>query len=325
MRVHILDDWFDTLRHLPSFGKLSGHHVQIWTDHVTDPARLAPRLRDAEALVLFRERTAVTADLLDRLPNLRLIAQRGPYPHVDVAACTARGVLVSSNMAAGQPSFAAAELTWGLILAAMRQIPQQMHSLRSGQWQMGVGRSLRGRSLGLYGYGRIARLVAGYAQAFGMPVHVWGSEAAQARALGDGLQVPASRADFFGGCEVVSLHLKLTPETAGIITEADLAQMRPGSLLVNTARAGLIAPGALLAGLNAGRPGMAALDVFDDEPLTDPADPLMAHPQVICTPHIGFVTEDELDLQFSDVYDQINAFDAGAPIHLVNPEASPQG
>ena len=325
MRVHILDDWFDTLRHLPSFGKLAGHDVQVWTDHVTDTALLAQRLHDAEALVLFRERTAVGAGLLERLPNLRLIAQRGPYPHVDVAACTAQGVILSSNMAAGQPSHAAAELTWGLILSAMRQIPQQMHSLRAGRWQAGVGRTLRGRALGLYGYGRIARLVAGYAQAFGMPVQVWGSEAARDRARTDGLQVPASRADFFGTSEVISLHLKLTPDTAGIITAADLAQMQPGSLLVNTARAGLIAPGALLAGLQAGRPGMAALDVFDHEPLTDPADPLMAHPQVICTPHIGFVTEDELDLQFADIYDQITAFAAGRPIHVVNPEAGPQG
>jgi D-3-phosphoglycerate dehydrogenase / 2-oxoglutarate reductase len=325
MQVHILDDWFDTLRSLPSFGRMAGHAVTVWTDHVDDIDTLAARLADAEALVLFRERTPVTAALLERLPKLRLISQRGPYPHVDVTACTAQGVLLASNMSAGLPSYAAAELTWGLILAAMRQIPQQMASLRAGAWQMGVGRTLRGRTLGLYGYGRISGVVAGYAQAFGMQVHVWGSPEAQARAKADGLHVPDSRSDFFAGCDVISLHVKLTPQTRGIITTDDLAQMRPASVLVNTSRSALIAQGALLAGLDAGRPGMAALDVFDIEPLTDQGDPLMAHHNVICTPHIGYVTEDELDMQFGDIYDQINAYAAGAPIHVINPEASPQG
>lgn len=325
MQVHILDDWFDTLRSLPSFGRMAGHAVTVWTDHVDDIDTLAARLADAEALVLFRERTPFTAGLLERLPKLRLISQRGPYPHVDVAACTAQGVLLASNMSAGLPSYAAAELTWALVLAAMRQITQQMASLRAGSWQMGVGRTLRGRTLGLYGYGRISGVVAGYARAFGMQVHVWGSPEAQARARADGLHVPDSRSDFFAGCDVISLHVKLTPQTRGIITADDLAQMRPASVLVNTSRAALIAQGALLAGLDAGRPGMAALDVFDIEPLTDPADPLMAHHNVICTPHIGYVTEDELDMQFGDIYDQINAYAAGAPIHVINPEASPQG
>lgn len=324
MKVHILDDWFDTLRALPSFARLDGHEVTVWTDHVEDVDILADRLAEAEALVLFRERTAVTAALLDHLPNLRLISQRGPYPHVDVAACTARGVLVSSNMSAGLPSYAAAELTWGLILAAMRQIPQQMASLRVGHWQMGVGRTLRGRPLGLFGYGRISGVVAGYARAFGMPVHVWGSEAARERATADGLFVPESREAFFAGCDVISLHVKLTPATRGIITAADLGAMRPGSVLVNTSRSGLIAAGALLDGLNAGRPGTAALDVFDTEPLANVADPLMSHPNVICTPHIGYVTEDELDMQFGDIYDQINAYAQGAPIHLANPEIGPK-
>lgn len=325
MKVHILDDWFDTLRGLPSFTRLKGHDVTVWTDHVEDVDTLAGRLAEAEALVLFRERTPVTEALLDRLPKLRLISQRGPYPHVDLAACTARGVLVSSNMSAGLPSYAAAELTWGLIIAAMRQIPQQMASLRAGQWQMGVGRTLRGRPLGLYGYGRISGVVAGYARAFGMPVHVWGSPAARERAQADGLHVPESREAFFAGCDVISLHVKLTPETRGIVTASDLAAMRPGSVLVNTSRSGLVAPGALLDGLNAGRPGIAALDVFDIEPLTNVADPLMSHPDVICTPHIGYVTEDELNMQFADIYDQINAYAAGDPIHLANPEASPKG
>ena len=325
MRVHLLDDWFDTLKGLPSFAKLEGHDVTVWNDHVEDIDTLADRLADAEAVVLFRERTPVTAALLARLPQLRLISQRGPYPHVDVAACTAQGVLLASNMSAGMPSYAAAELTWGLILSAMRQIPQQMASLRAGDWQMGVGRTLRGRPLGLYGYGRISGVVAGYAAAFGMPVSVWGSDDARQRAQADGMHVPETREAFFAGCDVISLHVKLTPQTRGIITTADLAVMRTDSVLVNTSRSALIEQGALLAGLNAGRPGMAALDVFDTEPLTDTSDPLMTHPRVICTPHIGYVTEDELDMQFGDIYDQINAYAQGAPIHLINREAQQAG
>jgi D-3-phosphoglycerate dehydrogenase len=320
MRVHILDDWFDTLRGLPSFARLDGHEVTIWTDHVTDERVLSERLAKAEALVLFRERTPVTARLLQNLPNLRLISQRSVYPHVDVPACTQNGVLLCSNMHSDTPSHAAAELTWGLILAAMRQIPQQMASLRAGHWQMGVGKTLRGRVLGLYGYGRIARAVAGYARAFGMEVLWWASDDGRARALADGVAVADSREAFFAASDVVSLHVRLKPATRGIIGPADFAAMRPGAVFVNTSRAGLVQPGALLAALNAGRPGMAALDVFDTEPLVDPADPLISHPNVVATPHIGYVTEDELDLQFADIYDQINAYAAGAPIHMINPE-----
>jgi D-3-phosphoglycerate dehydrogenase len=320
MRVHILDDWFDTLRGLPSFARLDGHEVTIWTDHVTDERVLSERLAKAEALVLFRERTPVTARLLQNLPNLRLISQRSVYPHVDVPACTQNGVLLCSNLHSDTPSHAAAELTWGLILAAMRQIPQQMASLRAGHWQMGVGKTLRGRVLGLYGYGRIARAVAGYARAFGMEVLWWASDDGRARALADGEAVADSREAFFAASDVVSLHVRLKPATRGIIGPADFAAMRPGAVFVNTSRAGLVQPGALLAALNAGRPGMAALDVFDTEPLVDPADPLISHPNVVATPHIGYVTEDELDLQFADIYDQINAYAAGAPIHMINPE-----
>ncbi len=321
MRVHILDDWFDTLRGLPSFARLTGHDVTIWNDHVTEPEALSRRLQGAEALVLFRERTAITADLLARLPDLRLISQRSVYPHVDVAACTAHGVLLSSNMHADTPSYAAAELTFGLILSAMRQIPQQAASLRAGHWQMGVGKSLRGRVLGLYGYGRIARAVADYARAFGMEVVWWASENGRARAMADGQRVAPDRRAFFAACDIVSLHVRLKPETRGIIGPEDFAAMRPGALFVNTSRAGLVQPGALLAALNAGRPGMAAVDVFETEPLHDPADPLVSHPHVIATPHIGYVTEHELDLQFADIYDQINAYAEGAPIHMINPGA----
>lgn len=323
MKVHILDDWFDTLRGLPCFRLLEGHEVTVWTDHEDDVDRLAARLAGCEALVLFRERTAVTRALLERLPNLRLISQRSVYPHVDVQACTDRGVLLCSNMHADTPSYAAAELTFALILASMRQIPQQVASARAGGWQMGVGKTLRGRTLGLYGYGRIAGAVARYGEAFGMKVVWWSSEEGRARAEADGHEVAASREAFFAQSDVVSLHVRLKPQTRGIVTAADLAAMRPGALFVNTSRAGLVAPGALLDALEAGRPGMAALDVFDTEPLTDPSDPLLSHPGVIATPHIGFVTEDEFDLQFTDIFEQVRAYAAGAPIHVINPEAHP--
>lgn len=316
MRVHILDDWHDTLRHLPSFARLAGHEVTVWTDHQPDPAALAARLAGAEALVLFRERTTIGADLLDRLPGLRLISLRGTFPHVDLAACARHGITLSSNLSDKAPSIAAAELTFALVLAAARDLPGQMASLRAGQWQRAPGISLHGRTIGLYGYGGIGRLVAGYARAFGMRVVWWGSEAGRARAAAAGETVAPDRAAFFAGSDVVSLHVRLTPATRGIVTAEDLAAMAPGSIFVNTARAGLVAPGAILAALAQGRPGRVCLDVFDREPLTDTADPLLTHPSVIATPHIGFVTTDELDRQFAEIYDQINAYAAGAPIHV---------
>lgn len=319
MKVHILDDWFDTLRGLPCYEKLAGHDVTVWTDHEPDPVKLAQRVQEAEALVLFRERTAIGADLLSRLPNLRLISQRSVYPHIDVPACTANGVLLCSNMHAGTPSYAAAEMTLALILASYRQIPEQVTSIRAGQWQAGVGRTLRGRTLGLYGYGRIARAVAGYAEAIGMQVQWWSSDEGRARAVADGCRVADSREAFFATSDVVSLHVRLKPTTRGIITADDLAAMAPRSLLVNTSRAGLIAPGALEAEIARGRIH-AAVDVFDAEPLTDPDHPLLTHPNVLPTPHLGYVTEDEFDLQFSDIFDQVVAYADGAPIHMINPE-----
>ena len=321
MKVHILDDWFDTLRGLPCFARLDGHDVTVWTDHVADAARLAERIADAEALVLFRERTAVTRDLLERLPRLRLISQRSVHPHVDLEACTERGVLLCSNMHADTPSHAAAELTWALALAGMRDLPAQMRSAKEGRWQAGVGKTLRGRMIGLYGYGRIGRTVAGYAKAFGMRVAWWSSEAGRARAAADGETLAESREAFFADSDVVSLHVRLKPATRGVVTARDLGLMRPDALFVNTSRAGLVEPGALLAVLDAGRPGMAAVDVFDDEPVTDASDPLLSHPRLIATPHIGFVTEDELDLQFADIFDQVNAFAEGSPINMINPQA----
>lgn len=320
MKVHILDDWFDTLRTLPCFAQLAEHDVTVWTDHVEDIDILADRLSDAEALVLFRERTKITRALLERLPNLRLISQRSVYPHVDVPACTDNGVMLCSNLQGDGPNYAAAELTFALIQAAFRQLPQQMASVKAGRWQMGVGRSLRGRTLGLYGYGRIGQAVADYAKVFGMKVVWWGSEQGRARAVADGELVAKSREEFFARSDVISVHVRLNPETKGIITAADFAMMKPRAIFVNTSRAGLVEEGALLTGLNRGHPQTAALDVFDVEPLTNKDDPLLSHPNVIATPHIGFVTEDEFDKQFSDIFEQVNAFSEGAPINVINPE-----
>jgi len=320
MKISILDDYHDTLRSLPCFAKLAGHEVEIWNDHVQDVDALAGRLKDTEALVLIRERTQIRAPLVERLKKLKLISQRSVYPHIDVDACTRAGVIVSSFQHPGTPSYAAAELTWGLILAAMRQIPQQMAALRSGRWQIGVGDSLRGKTLGIFGYGRIGGTVAGYGKAFGMNVLVWAREASLARARGDGYATASSKRAFFEECDVLSLHLRLVAATQGIVTAADLAAMKRSSLLVNTSRAPLIEAGALVAALRAGRPGMAAVDVFEEEPLRDPRHPLLNLDNVVCTPHIGYVTRDEYETQFSDVFDQIVAYAAGRPINVVNPE-----
>ena len=321
MRVSILDDYADTLRTLDCFARLIGHDVTVWTDHVQDVDMLADRLAGCEALVLIRERTEIRARLLDLLPDLRLISQRSVYPHIDIDACTRLGIVVSSNLHPGTPSIATAELTWGLVIAAMRRIPQQAASLKAGEWQSGIGSTLRGKTFGVYGYGRLGKVVAGYARAFGMDVVVWGREASLEQAAADGYGVAESKEAFFASCDIVSLHLRLVDATRGIVTMADLARMKPTALLVNTSRAGLVEPGALVAALRAGRPGLAAVDVYEHEPLTDPADPLLAMDNVVCTPHIGYVTREEWELQFADVFDQINAFAAGSPINVVNPEA----
>jgi len=321
MKIAILDDWHDTLRTLPCFRKLEGHDVSVWTDHVEDTDALAVRLADAEVLVLFRERTRIAAPLLERLPALRLISQRSVYPHIDVEACTRLGIVVCSNMHAGTPSYAAAELTWGLVLAAMRRIPQEAAALKAGRWQTGVGDTLRGKTLGIYGYGRIGSVVAGYGRAFGMNVRVWSSEDSRRRAAGDGYSPAATAAELFEASDVLSLHLRLVDATRGIVTAADLARMKPTALLVNTSRAGLIPPGTLVSALRSGRPGLAAVDVYEREPVRDGDHPLLAMDNVVCTPHIGYVSRDEYELQFSDIFDQVVAFAAGAPIHVVNPES----
>ena len=320
MKISILDDYFDTLRTLACFSKLDGHEVMVWKDHTQDTDTLAARLKDTEVLVLIRERTQIRAPLLERLEALRLISQRSVYPHIDIEACTRRGVIVSSDQHSDSPSYATAELTWGLIIAAMRQIPQQMVALRAGTWQTGVGDSLRGKTLGVYGYGRIGATVAGYGKAFGMHVLVWAREASLQRARRDGYAVAQSKRAFFESCDVISLHMRLVKETRGIVTGGDLSSMKPTAVLVNTSRAALIEPGALVEALRAGRPGMAAIDVYEEEPLRDPENPLLKMDNVVCTPHIGYVTRDEYELQFSDVFDQITAYAAGTPTNVVNPE-----
>jgi D-3-phosphoglycerate dehydrogenase len=320
MKISILDDYHDTLRTLGCFGKLAGHDVEIWNDHVQDVDTLAKRLKDTEALVLIRERTQIRAPLLDRLPKLKLISQRSVFPHIDVDACTRRGVIVSSSQHAGAPSYAAAELTWGLVLAAMRRIPQQMEALRAGKWQIGVGNSLRGKTMGIYGYGRIGAVIAGYAKAFGMKVLVWSRETSLARARADGCAAARSKQAFFEECDIVSLHLRLVDSTRGIVTAGDLGRMKTTALIVNTSRAPLIEPGALVNALRAGRPGMAAIDVYEDEPLTDIRHPLLTMDNVVCTPHIGYVTREEYEIQFAEIFDQITAYASGKPINVVNPE-----
>ena len=320
MKVTILDDYHNTLVTLECFKKLDGHEVTIWNDHVQDTDALAERLEDTEVLVLIRERTKIRAPLLERLPNLKLISQRSVWPHIDVDMCTRLGIVVSSDLHMGSPSFATAELTWALILSAYRDIPRQMASLQAGTWQTGVGRTLMGKTLGLHGFGRIARRVARYAQAFDVNVVVWASEESREKALAEGFETAGSKADFYAGCDIVSLHMRLVDATRGIVTREDLGRMRPDALIVNTSRAGLIEPGALVGALKAGRPGMAAVDVYEAEPIREANHPLTSLPNVICTPHIGYVTRDEYELQFTDIFDQIVAYAAGEPRNVVNPE-----
>jgi D-3-phosphoglycerate dehydrogenase len=320
MKITILDDYHDTLRTLDCFKKLAGHEVTVWNDHVQQVDALAERLRQTEALVLIRERTEIRRPLLERLDKLKLISQRSVYPHIDVDACTQLGIVVSSSQHAGTPSYAAAELTWALILAAMRQLPQQMAALKAGKWQIGVGNDLRGKTLGIFGYGRIGSVVAGYGKAFGMNVLAWARPSSLERARRDGYPAASSKEQFFSDCDVLSLHMRLVPATRNIVTRRDLSRMKTTALLVNTSRAGLIEPGALLAALKAGRPGMAAVDVYEDEPVLDPDYPLFAMDHVVCTPHIGYVTRDEYEIQFSDIFDQILAYAAGTPINVVNPQ-----
>ncbi len=320
MKISIIDDYLDTVRTLACIRKLDGHEVKIWNDHVQDVDVLADRLKDTETLVLIRERTKIRKPLLERLPRLKLISQRSTYPHIDIGACTDLGVVVSSSQHPGAPCYAAAELTWGLILAAVRQIPQQMASLKAGTWQIGAGSTLRGKTLGIFGYGRIGRAVADYGEAFGMKVLFWAREASMVQARAEGYATAPSKQAFFEQSDLLTLHMRLVDATRGIVTAADLACMKPTALIVNTSRAALIEPGALVASLKAGRPGMAAVDVFEEEPVLDTGHPLLNMPNVVCTPHIGYVTHDEYEIQFVEIFDQIIAYQAGHPINVVNPD-----
>ncbi|SRR6266487_1003420 len=316
MRIVIPDDYQDAVRSLDCFSKLAGQQVTVYHDSVKDIETLATRFQDAEALVLIRERTAITEPLLALLPQLKLICQTGQgMPHIDIAACTRHGVAVTVG---GGTPYAPAELTWGLVLAAMRHIPQEVARMKAGQWQTTLGLSLRGRTLGIFGYGKIGSLVASYGRVFGMNILLWGREGTLARARADGFETASSQSALFERSDVLSLHIKLTEETRGIVTPTDLARMKPSSLLVNTSRAGLIEHGALEEALRAGRPGYAALDVYEVEPLTD--SPLLHMDRVVCTPHLGYVEKDSYELYFGTAFDQLIAFAEGNPVNIVNPQ-----
>src|SRR5712691_801341 len=321
MNITILDDYQDTIRTLACFQKIARHNVTIWNDHTKDTGALTERLKDTEALTLLRERTPIRAPLIERLDKLRIISQMSVYPHIDVEACTRRGVMVCSDTTS-HVSYATAELTWGLILASFRRIPQEMAALQAGRWQTStVGHTLRGKTLGIYGYGRLGKVVAGYGKAFGMNVWVWGRESTIAKARDDDYEIAGNRDTFFAESDVISLHVRLVDATRGMVTSADLARMKPGALLVNTSRARLIEPGALEAALRAGRPGMAAVDVYEEEPVLGGKHPLLAMDNVVCVPHLGYVERDGLETMFSTIFDQVLAYANGKPINVGNPEA----
>jgi D-3-phosphoglycerate dehydrogenase len=318
MRIVISDDYQDCVRHLKVFDKTKGHDVVIHTDTVTGDDALAERFRDAEALVLIRERTVITPALLDRLPKLKIISQTGKVSnHLKLADCTARGIAVAEG--SGGPT-ATAELTWALVLAAMRHVPQEVARLKAGQWQHTIGRQLKGRRLGVWSYGKIGKIVAGYGKAFGMQVWVWGREGSIAAARADGIDVAPSREAFFAESDVVSLHVRLNAETRGLVKAGDLARMKGDALIVNTSRAELVEAGALVTALKAGRPGFAAVDVYESEPVLGAADPLLALPNAVCTPHLGYVELGNYELYFGDAFDNILAFAAGQPKNIANPE-----
>lgn len=316
MHIVIADDYQDAVRHLDRFHLLAGHDVTIYNDTVKDIERLVARFHPAEALVLIRERTAITEELVARLPNLKLISQTGKgATHIDLEACTRHGVLVAVGV--GSP-YAPAELTWALVLAAMRHIPQEVARLKAGLWQHTLGRGVHGRTLGIWGYGKIGTLVAGYGKAFGMKVVVWGREGSRRRAQEDGFEIATDEYELFRRADVLSLHIKLEQGTRGIVTSRHLAEMSPTSLLVNSSRAELIEAGALVAALKAGRPGMAAVDVYEEEPLTE--HPLLQMENVLCTPHLGYVEKDGYELYFGSAFEKLRAFASGTLTDVLNPE-----
>jgi D-3-phosphoglycerate dehydrogenase len=322
MQIVILDDYQDAVRQLDCFGQLSGHTVSIYRDPPADLDQLVARLADAEALVLIRERTSITSALLDRLPRLRLISQTGKISnHLDLAACTAHGVAVAEGV--GSP-VAPAELAWALILAASRRLPQYCAELQAGRWQssrgLGLGRALSGLTLGIWGYGKIGRMIAGYGRAFGMQVLVWGRPPSLAAAALDGYGTASDQAALFRQSDVLSLHLRLNEATRGCVGLADLARMKPDALFVNISRAELVAAGALEQALAGGRPGFAALDVYESEPIITPEHPLLRLPNVVCTPHLGYVEQASYERYFASAFANILAFASGSPQNLANPE-----
>jgi D-3-phosphoglycerate dehydrogenase len=318
VEIVILDDYQNAARGLRCFRRLDGHHVRVYSDSTKDREALASRLRGAHAVVLIRERTRIDDELLAQVPDLRIISQTGRVAgHVDLAACTRRGVMVAEG--AGSP-VAPAELTWALVLGAMRRVPLEAARLREGRWQTTVGRALRGRTLGIFGYGRIGSLVAEYGRAFGMHVVAWGRHGSRSRAREAGVALAESRAALFEEADVLSVHVRLTPETRAMITRADLARMKKDALFVNTSRAELVAPGALVAALRAGRPGFAAVDVYEEEPVLNAAHPLLAMENALCTPHLGYVEEDAYELMFGAAFENILELAAGRGASLANPE-----
>lgn len=320
MRIAIPDDYQDVIRSLDCFKRLAGHDVSVF--HDKQPASvdaLVARFADADALVLTRERTRIDAALLDRLPKLKLISQTGKVAgHLDLEACTARGIIVTEGR--GSP-VAPAELAWALILNARRQLVPAIEAFRQGRWQVNLGQAIAGQVLGIWGYGKIGQRLARYAQAFDMPVLVWGSEASRAAAEADGHRAATSRAAFFAEADILSLNLRLSDTTRHGVTIDDLSRMKTDALLVNVSRAELIAPGALLQALDAGRPGFAAVDVFEQEPILEPNHPLLTHPRVLSTPHLGYVEKNGYELYFGDAFDNVLAFFQGAPKNVANPQA----
>ena len=330
MNIVILDDYQDTVRKLQCASKLEAYPAKVYTNTVKGVGQLSVRLRDADIVVLIRERTHLSRQLIEKLPRLKMIAQTGRIgAHVDVTACTERGIVVTDG--AGSP-FAPAELTWALVMAATRRLPQYIGNLKHGAWQQsglksasmpanfGLGTVLRGRTLGIWGYGRIGQLVAGYGRAFGMRVVIWGREASRNQALVDGHEIAASREAFFEQCDVLSVHLRLNAETEGIVRLGDLNRMKPTALFVNTSRAELVEHDALIAALNRGRPGMAAVDVFESEPILQ-GHALLRLENCICTPHIGYVEQDTYELYFGAAFDNVVNFIQGTPTNVVNPAA----
>ena len=330
MNIVILDDYQDAVRKLACAARLDAYPAKVYTNTVKGIGQLSVRLKDADVIVLIRERTQLNRQVIEKLPKLRLIAQTGRIgSHVDVAACTERGIAVAEG--AGSPT-APAELTWALVMAAMRRLPQYVSHLKHGAWQQaglkaasmppnfGLGSVLKGKTLGIWSYGKIGQIIAGYGRAFGMRVLIWGRSASREKAQADGFELAASKADFFAQSDVLCLHLRLNDETRGIVTLEDLSRMKPTSLLVNTSRAELIEPEALLAALNRGRPGFAAVDVFESEPILQ-GHALLRLENCICTPHIGYVEQDSYEMYFGSAFDNVVNFIEGRPTNIVNPAA----